>query len=910
MSASLIFSQPILLAALALLPVFWWVLRALPPEPVLRSFPPLRLLRNLQDKTNSPQSIPLWLRLLRLLMVIAVILAASGPIWVPADKTNNDKPLLLIVDDGWASADNWPKIKAGVLAYIAQSEVSGQPVSLIFSTKTQPGNQKIEFSSPPKLRQKIKSSEPHPFAPDHGQTSKRLKDASTKVFADKDLQIVWFSDGNDYGQAKQLLLQLQEIGELQVLQASGERAIRITSLHSKTGGIEIDLTRRSANSVFSGRIFAEDQKNNILAGKDFVLAKDQRQVTVSIQLPLEVRNRIGAVRVQGIRSAAAVHLLDQSWVRPSIGVLAARSRNSDQPLLSERFYLEKALRPFAEISEINLDDDNEKLPQIMVWLDTGKLSQSAFARLSQYVEDGGFLIRFAGPLLAEHQDDLTPVALRTGGRLLGSALGWDQPQQLAEFSDDSPFFGLDSTALINVKKQVLAESVAGLSDHVWARLTDGTPLITSAKRGNGRIVLFHVTASADWSDLPLSGIFVQMLNRLLPMATKPMSEQTTDGKLTNALQLQMALGADGQLRLPDGNQDVLTIDEIAKPVSSSFPAGLWSNPQTSLARNVLDHLNLKPFPSVPASVQLRNLETTKPLQFAGWLLALAFILLILDNLAIMILAGKLPNWRNSDISKTAATLIVFTVIIGGQSLPVKAASFDPFAVIEQTRLAFVSTGNKEIDRLSAAGLTGLSRELYLRTTVEPAEPVAVDLERDDLSVISLLYWPLIEPVTLSEQAAAQINMYLKNGGMLVIDTQDGGLRAISAGGVDPALQALSMQIDIPAITKIPEDHVLTRAYYLINEFPGRYAGAPLWVEANRKGSSLDGVSSLIIGANDWAAAWAITKDGQEMAAVSGEIDSQRELSRRFGINLVMYVLAGNYKADQVHIPALLERLNQ
>jgi hypothetical protein len=103
---------------------------------------------------------------------------------------------------------------------------------------------------------------------------------------------------------------------------------------------------------------------------------------------------------------------------------------------------------------------------------------------------------------------------------------------------------------------------------------------------------------------------------------------------------------------------------------------------------------------------------------------------------------------------------------------------------------------------------------------------------------------------------------------------------------------------------------LTRAYYLIESFPGRYADAPLWVEADRKGSSLDGVSSLVIGSNDWAAAWAIDEEGQPLAGLSAQMDNQREMATRFGINLVMYVLAGNYKADQVHIPTLLERLQQ
>jgi hypothetical protein len=68
----------------------------------------------------------------------------------------------------------------------------------------------------------------------------------------------------------------------------------------------------------------------------------------------------------------------------------------------------------------------------------------------------------------------------------------------------------------------------------------------------------------------------------------------------------------------------------------------------------------------------------------------------------------------------------------------------------------------------------------------------------------------------------------------------------------------------------------------------------------------------VIGGNDWAAAWALDESGAPMVPVgrgyAGE--RQRELALRFGVNLIMHVLTGNYKSDQVHVPALLERLGQ
>ena len=103
--------------------------------------------------------------------------------------------------------------------------------------------------------------------------------------------------------------------------------------------------------------------------------------------------------------------------------------------------------------------------------------------------------------------------------------------------------------------------------------------------------------------------------------------------------------------------------------------------------------------------------------------------------------------------------------------------------------------------------------------------------------------------------------------------------------------------------------MLGRAFYLLQEFPGRYTGAPLWVERASDRVN-DGVSPVIAGGHDWAAAWAMDADQHPMFAVVPGGKRQRELAYRFGVNLVMYVLTGNYKADQVHTPTILNRLGQ
>ena len=72
--------------------------------------------------------------------------------------------------------------------------------------------------------------------------------------------------------------------------------------------------------------------------------------------------------------------------------------------------------------------------------------------------------------------------------------------------------------------------------------------------------------------------------------------------------------------------------------------------------------------------------------------------------------------------------------------------------------------------------------------------------------------------------------------------------------------------------------------------------------------NFDGVTSVIIGGNDWAGAWAQEDRGRFTITPGGE--QQREMAYRFGVNLLMVALAGNYKADQVHIPYILQRLHK
>lgn len=247
------------------------------------------------------------------------------------------------------------------------------------------------------------------------------------------------------------------------------------------------------------------------------------------------------------------------------------------------------------------------------------------------------------------------------------------------------------------------------------------------------------------------------------------------------------------------------------------------------------------------------------------------------------------------------------------------------AAADQVALAWVVTGDAEVDRASEAGLLGLSAGLTARTTVEPGPPVAVDLAVDDLSLLTFLYWPVTDAQPLPPPMAyLRLNHFLRTGGVILFDTRDGDIAGTGAPDGSPALRSLAAPLEIPPLAPLPPDHVLTRSFYLLETLPGRYEGAQVWVEApaaeGRPGapaafgaaSRNDGVSPVIIGGNAWAEAWALDRDGLPLFTVGrgAEGERQREMALRSGINIIMYVLTGNYKSDQVHVPELLERLRR
>ncbi len=912
------FTYPWLLAGLLLLPLLWLLLRAIPPAPLRRAFPAVTLLLGLKDDESVSDRTPWWLLLLRMLAVAAAIVGLAGPVLNPTQTDNrSDRPLLLLLDGSWAGATQWSETLETAETILEDAARKGRSVAIQQVTRPQ----EIQFRAARAWQGELAGLQPTPWQ----ATPDMVQDAIGFVAqVERDFDTLWFSDTLDYDNRDALLETLASRGELTVHQ-NAEPRLALLPAEFQDGAILLKALRSMASAEQELTLQAHGRDpggtERVLATVSGRFDPEETMTELKLSLPAELRARVSRFTIAGQNSAGSVALTDDTLSRREIALIAGRENREGLELLSSLHYLRQALAPTTELLEGSVGDLLPANPDVVVLADIAQLSSTETDAILDWVDAGGLLLRFAGPRLAasdisrQEEDPLMPVRLRSGGRSVGGAMSWGAPKTLAPFQEGSPFFGLNVPDDVSVRSQVVAQPDPTLSDRVIASLGDGTPLVTRKTVGSGQVVLFHVTANAEWSNLPLSGLFVEMLERLAistsDRMTQPEELQGTTWKPATVLNGFGTPSPAGTLHGVSGES------LISDALGPNLRPGLYQNEQRRLARNVvMPGAELTPI-VWPASVTvvggLQNTE--RPL--GGPLLALCLLLLVADIFASLALTGRLGVARLS--TPAFALLLMF----GSGDVQAQTTEAELSAASELV-LAYVLTGDPSVDDISRAGLQGLSDTLFFRTSVEPAAPMGVDLERDDIALFPFLYWPIstAQPQP-SGQAYAKLNTYLRSGGMILFDTRDANIAGYGAASpTGRKLQQLARPLDIPPLEPVPQDHVLTRAFYLLQDFPGRHHGGALWVEAAPPDAELaegmpfrnlnDGVTPVVIGGNDWAAAWATGPDGRALVPVGRGFagERQRELAYRFGVNLIMHVLTGNYKSDQVHVPALLDRLGQ
>ncbi len=912
------FGAPLVLLALVALPLIWWLLRVTPPAPQRLKFPAIRLLLGVRTDEESHAHTPWWVLLLRMALAAIVILALAAPIWNASPPSEGAGPHVLIVDNSWAAAPRWDDRIGMMQSVVDKAAREGQSVVVLSTVPVRPTTS-LSLMRPSEARDLINTIAPQPLLADYAALASTLAQVRP-LLGGAHPQITWLADSLDSSDRAAFALALSDLGKVTIYADQHPATLVLLPPQLDREGFVLTLRRLADTDINAhGNLRAIGANGRTLGGAPFAFEDGAIETEGLLRLPLELRNEITRIEIEGQTSAAAVALIDESAQRRAVGVVSGASTYDEQPLLSELFYLNRALEPYADLREGTIDSLLANGIDVLVLADVGELADTEYESVRTFVEQGGLLIRFAGPRLASQADDLLPVHLRAGDRALGGSLGWETPQGLMPFTDASLFAGLDVSEDVLIGHQVLAEPEIELGAKTWARLSDGTPLVTGDQRGDGWIVLFHVTANQDWSSLPASGLYVEMLRRLLRLSAST-AELSAQGQSQVLLPPLAVLDGYGRLQSPPPTAEPIsarTFHELTP--SLRHPPGLYGTDLAASAVNtVSDTTPLQLVTDWGPDATVLPYGGSGAINLQAPLLALALALFLIDFALALMLAGHLrvPSQLLARIAPAFVAVAVLGLAVPDAHAQEDISDNDLWIIeaVNELHLAYVITGDQTSDDMARAGLAGLTRALFARTTVEPADPMGVDLATNELSVFPLLYWRVAPGQrALTEDERERLTTYMRNGGTLFIDTADQGTPQLPGAAADN-LRRILRGLDVPPLATVPPDHILTRAFYLLSDFPGRFTGGDIWVEAPGPGGlssqDRDGVSPIIIGSNDFAAAWATDDAGRPLAAVDSGGERQREMSTRFGINLVMYVLTGNYKSDQVHVPALLERLGQ
>jgi Domain of unknown function (DUF4159)/Aerotolerance regulator N-terminal len=922
----LAFAAPAVLAALIGLVGLYFLLRVTPPVPYRAIFPPLRLLIGLNPSETTPARTPWPILALRLAIGALIILAMAEPLWNSITALSGSGPLLVLIDDGFAAAPAWNKRIDFARQRAAAAARAGRMVAVAALSQ---GGQDIAPLDRSGVEGRLRSLAPVPYAPNR---TKMLPAIERFLTHEPKTDILWIADGVELRGAGAFSNSLASIAHSVEVATDGRGALALAGADNEAGALTAQLTRSDARAPAIGAVRALDAQGREVGRVAFDFGANSA-VDAHFDLPVELRNDVTQVVIDGERSAGATWLIDERSRRRRVAIASGASADLAQPLLAPNYYLKRALQPFADIGESHDSSADpivsllEQKPSVLVLADMSVAQGPETDAITQFLDNGGVLLRFAGTHLAAGDDPLIPATLRRGGRLLGGALSWESPRHIAPFEVGSPFFGLTAPAEVTVTRQVLAEPDPGLAEKSWARLADGTPLVTAERRGKGLIVLFHVTADTTWSNLPLSGLFVDMLRRIVAEADAPGQGQGKEktGEHGTVWPPLRTLNGFGVLGSPPAQTE--PIGEDSSGVGDALhPPGFYGVRESLRAVNALaPGEKLAPANYGPLVVHEGALAVAPPVDLRRWLLPAALVGLMIDALVSIWLAGGTVVRRKGAL---AALAIVGGLGLGALPHQGRAAESPPISDRDMdaalsTRLAYVVTGDASADETSRLGLAALTRVLGSRTSAELADPVGLDPVRDELAFYPLIYWPIVAGLPQPKpEARAHIAAFMRNGGTMVFDTRD----ALTArpGGTPTTealwLRALLEGVDVPELQPVPHDHVLTKTFYLLDRIVGRTAIGQTWIEAlpppdpndrvQRPARAGDSVSPIVIASDDLAAAWAEDADRRPLYPLIPGGARQRELALRSGVNLVMYTLTGNYKADQVHAKDILERLTR
>ncbi len=899
------FLYPWVLGALLTLPILWYLLKVTPPAPKNLFLPTVRFLKGLIPDKVSPAHTPWWILLLRILIISLIIIALAGPVINPSSglPAGKNTAIRIIIDNGWSGAGIKNEIFNTARNIIDKAKKEDRLVYILPMANEVGINQAQQFGpfNAHQAENILNSINIKSWGYNHENIIKAIKE----THAEFPIHSFWLASGVEEGNSQKIADLLQNQGGVTIYLPKKEK-VPVLLRFSKDDIFSFDVERADGITNYPYNVIIYDDKGQVIDRQETTYG------TATFNLPEKIRQQISKVKIAGISGAGSVLISGNRFKIKDVGVVSAKKQNEETPFIDAEFYISRALSPYANLKFGSLEELMKKEDlSVIILPDIASMPISIMDKLRKWVEDGGVLVRFAGPNMAKNNNmntELLPVQIRSGGRMMDGSMSWENPVKIDDFPENSPFYGIAIEDDIFVKRQILAEPSDELENKSWALLEDGTPLVTADKRKYGLVVLFHTTADASWSDLAISGLYVSMLKKIIDISPAVLSSDNI-GKAKGSYEIVQMIDGSGNLSEADGNIKPIPVAEFGQiSISSLHPAGIYKSASDYKYLNLGEKLPKLSFMDISSnSVDILPYDEKYENNLSPYILLVAFLLFIIDWLIMIFISyGFTKIFRLS-----AVIIIIISFSVSAFSVDARAG-IDDYSLSRSIYLSYIITGNSQVDNTSKTGLEALAKHLFMRTSIEPEGVVGVNPETDKLLFFPFIYWPISDVQTkLSDKAINNIQDYINHGGIILFDTRD---QIYSSNNPDDIgimssknsriLRDITAPINIPPLQPIANNHVLGKSFYLLKKYQGRFQDGVLWVEKEGDAKK-DNVSSIIIGSNDYAYAWA-SNNGENLQGGS----RQYEMSIRFGINLTMYALTGNYKGDQLHIMNILDRMGR
>lgn len=913
MTEFLFFTQPLALFLTMLLPIIWLLLRLFPlkARPVI--FPALVLFGKDKKDRPKPRNIPPWLKLLRLAVLLFLILGLARPVYDPGREALSFSPTLIVIDNSWSSTVGWAQRISAIQSRLdAFADISQVPITIITTAANQNTGQ-LDFEkniSAQDASRFLSTLAPQPWPSDFDAANDLIK--PYLYTQDKRWQVYWFGDGQNGEAFKKFFDTVASYATDTVLYHDNDlnQKLAITNVNSAPEGLLIDVKRSIAEQEYNYTLSVINQAGDTVLQQDATLPSQSYNAQELVKIPDDVLSNISAVKISPAQSAATIWTFEGGLGRGHAGIITERDIMQKQDYLNDVFYIHRALDTTASVTTGKTSDllSDEQI-SLVVLPDSTKLNESEYAALSTWVNGGGTLLRFAGNnLLEEEAPKLLPVKIINGQRSFGGALTWEEPARINEFDARSPFAFTAIPKTVNVQKQILARPDISLNNKVWARLEDKTPLITADKTGQGQVIFVHTTADTSWSDLAISDFFPTMLETILNHSSQRQLQASKDSVMSLARMFD-AYGHEVQssrIATPKKYSDILK-----DAPSYDTPAGIYQ-------MDASDDLSAPRIAVNLGQVAAADITPTSPYYFfddmatyaekpyknlSVYFFVLAGLLMLVEMIASFVLIHGAKRLKPAFLM-----IALFILCVAPHSSMAQEVEQSIISSPQNNiNFAYIKTGDSTRDQISAKGLDVLGNVIKQRTTVEYGSTQGVNPTEDDLSLYPFLYWPMVSSQEdLSAEALSALQSYIDHGGLIFFDTRDGQYQSTGSTLGQDTMQRLAGNLSFGALEKLNYDHVLSRSYYLLKSYEGLYKGPPVWLETATS-SDYDGAPSIVIGANDWAGAWANVDPDMGVIELQTNLRS-REMALRFGVNLVMTALTGSYKTDQVHVKYILDRM--